>query len=118
MTVYVAYVPIFRSAEGSQPKGLMKRRFQVRGFVSGHGRLLAEFLDATRLDTPESVVLREARRFSREHGAVLLLAAGGPLHMEPPSAAKLRTAAAGRRASDQASGGPLSSTVLPSGSSM
>ncbi|MDJ0935469.1 MAG: hypothetical protein QNI93_08735 [Kiloniellales bacterium] len=118
MTVYVAYVPIFRSVEGSRPKGLMKRRFQVRDFVSGRGHLLAEFLDATRLGTAESVVLREARRFSREHGAVLLLATGGPLQMETPSAAKLRAAVAGRRASDQAYGGPLSSTVLPSGSSM
>ena len=118
MTVYVAYVPIFRSAEGSRPKGLMKRRFQVRNFVSGRGVLLAEFLDATRLGTLESVVLREARRFSREHGAVLLLAAGGPLQMETPSAVEVRAASAGRHAPDQASGGPLSSTVLPSGSSM
>ena len=112
MTLYVAYVPIFRAAEGSRPKGLMKRRFQIRDFVSGRGRLLAEFLDATRLGTPESVVLREARRFSREHDTVLLVAAGGPVGVELPSASR------GRPAPDQASGGPLSSTILPSGSSM
>ncbi len=118
MTVYVAYFPIFRPMGGSRAKGLMKRRFQVRNFVSSRGHLLAEFLDATRLGTAESVVLREARRFSREHGAVLLLAAGGPLQIETRSAGRLRAAPAGRRAPDQACGGPLSSTVLPSGSSM
>ncbi len=118
MTVYVAYVPIFISAGGSEPEGLMKRRFQVRGFVSGRGRLLAEFLDATRLDMPESVVLREARRFSREHHAVLLIAAGGLLQIERPSAGGGWATPSRQRRLAQESGGPLSSTVLPSGSSM
>ncbi len=118
MTVYVAYFPIFRPKGGSRAKGLMKRRFQVRSFVSGRGYLLAEFLDATRFGSAESSVLREARRFSQEHGAVLLLAAGGPLQIETQSAGRLRAALAGQHAPDQASGGPLSSTVLPSGSSM
>ncbi len=118
MTLYVAYFPIFRPKGGSRAKGLMKRRFQVRNFVSGRGCLLAEFLDATRFGSAESLVLHEARRFSREHAAVLLLAAGGPLQIETRSAGRLRAAPAGRRAPDQACGGPLSSTVLPSGSSM
>ena len=88
MTVYVAYVPIYGPAESSPSKGLMKRRFQVRDFVSGRGRLLAEFLDATGPGLPESVVLREARRFCREHDAVLLVAAGGPLRVEAAAAGR------------------------------
>ncbi len=118
MTAYVAYVPIYGTAERSRSKGLMKRRFQVRDFVFERGHLLAEFLDATRLGTPESVVLREARRFCREHGAVLLVAAGGPLRVEPASVGGYRTTPSRRPAPGQAAGGPLSSTVLPSGSSM
>ncbi|MDJ0942166.1 MAG: hypothetical protein QNJ30_01785 [Kiloniellales bacterium] len=110
MTAFVAYVPIYKTRLGSPSKGLMKRRFQVRDFVCDRGRLLAEFLDATRLGTPESVVLREARRFAREHEAVLLIAAGGPLRVE--------ASAVGQSLPAQADGGPLSSTVLPSGSSM
>ena len=94
MTVYVAYVPIYGPAESSPSKRLMKRRFQVRDFVCGRGRLLAEFLDATGPGLPESVVLREARRFCREHDAVLLVAAGGPLRVE--------SADAGRPAGDEA----------------
>ena len=93
----------------------MKRRFQVRDYVCGRGRLLAEFLDATRQDLPESLVLREARRYCREHGAVLLIATGGPLKILPPSAARAGPQATGQ---GQAAGGPLSSTVLPSGSFM
>ena len=92
MTVYVAYVPIYGAAERSPSKGLMKRRFQVRDFVCGRGRLLAEFLDATRPGLPESVVLREARRFCREHDAVLLVAAGGPLQVEAASTGDVRAA--------------------------
>ncbi len=88
MTVYVAYVPVYGPAERSPSKSLMRRRFQVRDFVCGRGRLLAEFLDATRPGLPESVVLREARRFCREHDAVLLVAAGGPLRTEPASAGR------------------------------
>ena len=115
MTAFVAYVPIYKTTLGSPSKGLMKRRFQVRDFVCDRGCLLAEFLDAMRLGAPESVVLREARRFCREHDAVLLVAAGGPLRVETP---KRQTGGQteGQTGPVQAAGGPLSSTVLPSGS--
>ena len=113
MIAFVAYVPIYKTTLGSPSRGLMKRRFQVRDFVCDRGCLLAEFLDATRRSAAESVVLREARRFCREHQAVLLVAAGGPLRVESPKG-RIR----GQTGPAQAAGGPLSSTVLPSGSSM
>ena len=98
MTLYVAYLPVYGTARRSRSKRLMKSRFQVRDYVCGRGRLLAEFLDATRQDLPESLVLREARRYCREHGAVLLIATtGGPLKILPPSAARAGPQATGLR---------------------
>ena len=97
MTAFAAYFPL----SGQPANGpLARQRRRVQAYARARGRVVAEFLDASGSGREDSVVLREACRYCREHGVTLLVAADTPA------------------LADQSLGGPLSSTVLPSGSSM
>ena len=81
MTAFAAYFPCF-DGSGDPSEGavrLARQRALLAGYVQGRGRVVAEFLEVSGAGQGEGVVLREARRYCREHGAVLLVAAGGPL---------------------------------------
>ena len=81
MTSFAAYFPSFD--EPGDPAGsaarLARQRALLARYVQGRGRVVAEFLEVSSNARGEGVVLREARRYCREHGVVLLVAAGGPL---------------------------------------
>ncbi len=81
MTRFAAYFPRFdRTDEPSAGAArLARQRELLARYVQGRGRVVAEFLEVSADGRGEGVVLREARRYCREHGVVLLVAAGGPL---------------------------------------
>ena len=81
MTSFAAYFPNF-DAPGDPAAGrarLARQRALLARYVQGRGEVVAEFLEVSAGTRGDGVVLREARRYCREHGVVLLVAAGGPL---------------------------------------
>ena len=81
MTSFAAYFPSF-DEPGDPAAGrarLARQRALLARYVQGRGQVVAEFLEVSAGARGDGVVLREARRYCREHGVVLLVAAGGPL---------------------------------------
>ena len=82
MISFVAYFPTTGHEPGKGASSLATRRQAVHDFVRLRGRLVAEYLDATDPSPRDSAVFCEARRFCREHGAVLLIAGPDGLVMD------------------------------------
>lgn len=81
MIAFAAYFPIPDRPGDPVAVGLRldRRRALLARYVARRGRVVAEFLEMSGDGKCEGVVLREARRYCRERGAILVMAAGDSL---------------------------------------